>query len=633
MEKGEGEPREKDIVWAKIKGYPWWPGIIRTIRSNDINRNTKKLLKKKIFTIDFIGNKSKGEVTKSDINLFTQNYEEHCKTRNPSLLKSIELAKKLYQEKTNTKKTFDIQTSEKKKKTGDIDDLEDFLGKKRKENFTLDEINEEKEDKIKRNNDIKINININVTNNNQRTVNINSFSNISDINDERNQKTKNGKNRNKKVKTDKIKHKKEEDEDYIFEEDEYDDEEQNEEEDKNEDFNYEKIRNELTDNEEYLQERCCKKNTSKSNNNNINNKNEMNNSYSSCSKDRKRKKKRLKRGIVKDEKDISYLSVSEKNENASEMFSEDKEFEDLDKIIKNLVDYQIQIPNIQNQKLIIKELNNLQNTMNNDNNSSENANFIYLHYNEIYKILSTFTYNKNSEIVFKSADILSSLPNKVINDIFILSKEEKEKMLLNKNINNNNDFREKEEELDLELNNICDLINDFNEGKDNKDYISTKSKKNKIKKNDINLYINKDNNKGNFLKDDSFLSLDSNKSKSSKKNISCNTNKNLCDNIIHIILNGLSDDFYDLSEKFFKYIYNKNHIGLDKYLAKKRKFICIKLFSLFKKVFPKLDEEYIKKIIIFFEYKTRKEDPLFGEKYKSKIDELFHKVKNINIQK
>ena len=129
------------------------------------------------------------------------------------------------------------------------------------------------------------------------------------------------------------------------------------------------------------------------------------------------------------------------------------------------------------------------------------------------------------------------------------------------------------------------------------------------------------------------MSLDSNKSKSSKKNISCNTNKNLCDNVINIILNGLSDDFYDLSEKFFKYIYNKNHIGLDKYLAKKRKFICIKLFSLFKKVFPKLDEEYIKKIIIFFEYKTRKEDPLFGEKYKSKIDELFHKVKNINIQK
>lgn len=45
MEIGEGEPKEKDIVWAKIKGYPWWPGIIRNI-SNHLQTNPKGISKK-----------------------------------------------------------------------------------------------------------------------------------------------------------------------------------------------------------------------------------------------------------------------------------------------------------------------------------------------------------------------------------------------------------------------------------------------------------------------------------------------------------------------------------------------------------------------------------------------------------
>ena len=162
-----GEPKEKDIVWAKVKGYPWWPGTIRNILNHPTPINNKFISKKKTYIIDFIGNKSHGEVAKSDVKLFKQNYEEHCNTKNPSLIKSIELANKLYREKTKNL-CLDEKNEDKKKSN--------LLNKKRKEPSNISNINNinnvnnvNKGDDI-RNNDIKINININVTNNNQHKL-------------------------------------------------------------------------------------------------------------------------------------------------------------------------------------------------------------------------------------------------------------------------------------------------------------------------------------------------------------------------------------------------------------------------------------------------------------------------------
>ena len=106
-------------------------------------------------------------------------------------------------------------------------------------------------------------------------------------------------------------------------------------------------------------------------------------------------------------------------------------------------------------------------------------------------------------------------------------------------------------------------------------------------------------------------------------------NDNLSDNIINIIINNLNDNFIQISDDFFKNIYNKNDNGLDKNLAIKRKSACIKLLSLCRKTFPKLDEEYLKKIILFFEYKIRSEDPTLGKRYIKEIDDFYYKLKSI----
>ena len=407
-------------------------------------------------------------------------------------MKSIELAKKLDNKIVNNK-SIDKNT-----------DNMNLLNKKRKE-----------------------------SNNNQRTVNINSFSNLKNSN-ENIDKKKQIKMRN----NDKNRNKLKDDEEYIYQDDEESDDDENEE---IEEYNFdeESLENELMDikmnNYKYINSR---------NKNLNNNKEKLRLKY---------KKRKLVRGL--------YLNSDEIN-NKSETFSEnnseinDEKSEEINKIIQKLVNYQIQIFNTQNQKLIIKELDNLQIAMKNNENINDN-------YNELYKVLSTFTYNKNSEIVLKSTDLLSNLTYKIINDLFSLSDEEKDLILKNKqNI-------EKDDEYEyLEIKKLSDLILNKNNSLDEMSINSKKDKNKKIYNEDNNVNDNNDKLKSN--------------------------NENLSDNIINIIINNLNENFIQISDDFFKNIYNKKDNGLDINLAIKRKSACIKLLSLCKKTFPKLDEEYLK---------------------------------------
>ena len=561
---GEGEPKEKDVVWAKVKGYPWWPGIIRHI--SNLN-NYKGISKNKTYIVDFIGNNSHGELTKKDIKFFSQNYEEHCKTKNPSLLKSIQLAKKLYFERNNIdifkgkneikiEKNNKNRENTKKEENGKVNDL---LNKKRKKSNSI------------ANNDIKINININVTNNNQRTVNINSFSNIN------NKENKNKKNKEQRKK---------EDEEYIFEEEDKNEERINEEE--YSEYDRESLENELMD------ITLNSKINNKYHNNEINIK-QNKNKYPILNK-----KKRLIKGLKKDE--------NEKIKEKHNYEKYDTSFE-LNISIQELLNYQIQLPNSQNYKLILKELNNLERIMEKEKN-------LDLFYGQIYKVLSIFTYNKNIEIVSKSADLLSNLTHKIIKDIFVLTEVDKNCLLNEKDINKKNlldNENNSEENEMLELKKICELISIKINCSDNISIDSDNTRKSKVKNECQKNYMK------NYNKKEEIITKNNNK----------NNNKYFSDIIFNIITNNLRDDFYKISENFFKNIYNKKDNGLDKNFAQKRKAICIKLFSLFKKVFPKVEEEFLKKIILFFEYKIRLEDPTLNQKYLKEVDNLLYKIKDI----
>jgi hypothetical protein len=212
--------KEKDIVWAKVKGHPWWPSIINHISFRNIQANGENI-KEKIYSIEFIGEKNNFKITKEKIEPFYKNYDQHINTKNPLLIKSIELAEKTIEKKQSSKiislKENNQDTiNDKKDNEKDIDNINNqniptkkshesseeknigekdsdkniFLQKKRmNEAVILDENKGENNNKknidIKSKdekklipspkNNIKINININLTTNNRNMVNINSF--------------------------------------------------------------------------------------------------------------------------------------------------------------------------------------------------------------------------------------------------------------------------------------------------------------------------------------------------------------------------------------------------------------------------------------------------------------------------
>ena len=202
-----GHFREKEIVWAKIKNNPWWPGIIQKI---SYLKNESENTSDKIYNIDLIGQDFHVKLAKNNIESFINNFQEHNQTNNQNLLNSIELAQKLY-ERNNTENIIEIIENENEdtninkeniqkmdsiKKSSRYSDtttsqitnfefetieIENkstiFLNKKRNEDSQLlYPIISNKTQDISKNmeNNIKNNINKNLTNKNQNTVNINS---------------------------------------------------------------------------------------------------------------------------------------------------------------------------------------------------------------------------------------------------------------------------------------------------------------------------------------------------------------------------------------------------------------------------------------------------------------------------
>ena len=74
------------------------------------------------------------------------------------------------------------------------------------------------------------------------------------------------------------------------------------------------------------------------------------------------------------------------------------------------------------------------------------------------------------------------------------------------------------------------------------------------------------------------------------------------------------DEVKSLTEEFYKNTYNKYH-GLEIELAVKRKEVCLKIFKILRLLFKRAKDEQLQKIVVFFEYQIRKQDPNLCKKY------------------
>ena len=619
------EYKEKDIVWAKVKGYPWWPSIIAHIsfRNNQINGEN---IKEKIYTIEFIGEKNNAKVSKEKIELFNKNYEQHTNTKNPLLIKSIELAKKFIEKKQNEKIIFlkentqdninkkekekDInkennqnlptkkshESSEEKRNTEkEADKNIKLLQRKRiNDNAILDEnekennntkyldIKNKEEKKIisSPKNNIKINININLTTNNQNMVNINSF-HSTDLN------KKNPNNQN------------------IISNINYSSLSSNEINKITNNNKNNKLNDILSLNGENIVNYLEKEKNKDQNKSQLNNeeKNEKNNS---------------KEESVEEEEEFY-----EENENDDAIITNDE----INEIIQKLLNGQIQISNISSQKMVITELMKLSDKLNELFSKNQDLEIYHLT-KDLIPILITFTYNKNNDILIKSTEILSFLNEKIIKEIFIFSKKEKEDLIESLNI-------EKEQNKDKEnyLNEIEE--NDFKEGLNIIEMINVKnlnksniseyqhisySKRGRPKKNNMNSDISSDY--FNSKLGEGFFNI--------KETFNFNE-KNIYEDFLKIILckdkDKIETYFKELSINFFNNVYDKYNKDLDKETAELRRKFCKKIFIMILKLYPEINKDFLKKVIIYFEHKIRNDNSNLEKTYSNKINSLFDIIK------
>ena len=616
--------KEKDIVWANVKGYSWWPSLISKVSIKQIT-TLGKTTKEKMYTIELLGEKFNTKVSSEKIEPFMKNIDKHTNNKNTSLVKSIDIAKRLIEKKNKKEKEKDDEPNKKDKdiQNNTNDNNPKFLQKKRmKDRVILDEEQNEEEKDIKikpsgvENIDllsatgggVKINININLTNNNQRTYNLNSFQSPEVINPATSSNTNNFIIKsNTKPNIPKFSS-----------------------------INYSNISaNEKTGN----------KNSNKKdkNLNVINNNNKM-----QTKDDEEKSIKSLKKEKKSEEKDYD-LKLGEKpiNKNKTEESNEENENSECDEeneeliltndiineSIQKILNCQIQISNISSQKTITKELNNLSEMFNEyfskNQDEDDNAEIYYLS-KDLRPILLNLTYNKNPDIVSKSSEIISILNGKIVIEVFNLSKKDQKDLIesftnskLNDNDkdtskeNNNNNTINLEEEMFKEEKDILDLINKKSTIKSGISDIHTlNSKRGRPKKNSTNselssevfssrinegaLNFNNGMNEKNYYEE--FIKLLSNKDKTK-----------------------VESDFKDLSDDFFENIYDKNNNGLDIDIAKIRKSVCIKILKVLKKARPDIAIELLKKMIVYFEYKIRFSNT---EKiYSCKIKDLFEYLK------
>ena len=617
--------KEKDIVWANVKGYSWWPSLISKVSIKQIT-TLGKTTKEKMYTIELLGEKFNTKVSSEKIEPFMKNIDKHTNNKNTSLIKSIDIAKRLIEKKNKKEKEKDDEPNKKDKdiQNNTNDNNPKFLQKKRmKDRVILDEEQNEEEKDIKikpsgvENIDllsatgggVKIKININLTNNNQRTYNLNSFQSPEVINPATSSNTNNFIIKsNTKPNIPKFSS-----------------------------INYSNISaNEKTGN----------KNSNKKdkNLNVINNNNKM-----QTKDDEEKSIKSLKKEKKIEEKDYD-LKLGEKptNKNKTEESNEENENSECDEeneeliltndiineSIQKILNCQIQISNISSQKTITKELNNLSEMFNEyfskNQDEDDNAEIYYLS-KDLRPILLNLTYNKNPDIVSKSSEIISILNGKIVIEVFNLSKKDQKDLIesftnsklndndkdTSKENNNNNNTINLEEEMFKEEKDVLDLINKKSTIKSGISDIHTlNSKRGRPKKNSTNselssevfssrinegaLNFNNGMNEKNYYEE--FIKLLSNKDKTK-----------------------VESDFKDLSDDFFENIYDKNNNGLDIDIAKIRKSVCIKILKVLKKARPDIAIELLKKMIIYFEYKIRFSNT---EKiYSCKIKDLFEYLK------
>lgn len=92
----ENNFQKGEVVWAKVRGYSWWPGIIKkiTLKSDTLEIKENKNKKELKYFVKFIGDNSHSILTKDKLQNFQEKFSVYSKSKKRQLINSIKLAKK-----------------------------------------------------------------------------------------------------------------------------------------------------------------------------------------------------------------------------------------------------------------------------------------------------------------------------------------------------------------------------------------------------------------------------------------------------------------------------------------------------------------------------------------------------------
>ena len=79
---------KKEIVWAKLRGYPWRPAILLSIKKDESTQEEK-------YRVFFIGNNIQAILKRIYITKFDSNYKQLSNKKNKELIDIIDLAKEI----------------------------------------------------------------------------------------------------------------------------------------------------------------------------------------------------------------------------------------------------------------------------------------------------------------------------------------------------------------------------------------------------------------------------------------------------------------------------------------------------------------------------------------------------------
>ena len=123
---------EEEIVWAKLRGYPWWPAILLSIKEDNTTEEKK-------YRVVFFGNNIQATLKIIYLSKFDKNFKQCSKSKNKDLIEIIKTAKDIYdsEEEEKNKKNGNNDSSSETSKTKEISKNENgknLIKKKLKKN-------------------------------------------------------------------------------------------------------------------------------------------------------------------------------------------------------------------------------------------------------------------------------------------------------------------------------------------------------------------------------------------------------------------------------------------------------------------------------------------------------------------